>query len=193
MKFRLLAAVVGFAMVTGVAQAQVGIYATPIFTNISNSTPDTGVFAFLGTNTTSRFFKGFGIGVYDDLYHSGKLGAGIDIRGNILRGNGAQLNTFMVGGRISYKTSNPAIKPYGQFNVGVGSSKAATNSVHLSKLEYGIAGGVDYQFSSHVDWRVIEVGYGSVQTISTGAIAQTGNTSNSRMLNFSTGLVFRIP
>ena len=77
--------------------------------------------------------------------------------------------------------------------IGVGNSKAATNSVHFSKFEYNIAGGVDYSFSSHVDWRVIEIGYGSVETISTGAISATGNTSSSRMVNFSTGLVFRIP
>jgi Outer membrane protein beta-barrel domain len=194
MKFRLLAAVVGFAMVTGAAQAQYGIYVTPIFTDVSTSTPDPGIFAFLGPTTTSRVFKGVGLGAYDDFYHSGKLEAGVDIRGNILRGDGAQLNTFLFGGRVAYKTSrNPAIKPYGQLSIGVGSSKAATNPVHLSKAEYNIAGGVDYAFASHVDWRVVEVGYGSVQTISTGAIAQTGETSTARLVNFSTGLVFRFP
>jgi hypothetical protein len=192
MKFRLLAAVVGFAMLTGVAQAQIGIYATPIFSNISNSTVDNGVFAFLGPNTTSRLFKGFGFGAYDNLYHSGKIEAGPDIRFSILRGNGAQLNTFLVGGHVDYKTRNPAIKPYGLLGIGVGNSKAATNSVHLTKFEYNIAGGVDYAFASHVDWRVLEIGYGSVQAISTGAIAATGSSSSSRMINFSTGLVFRL-
>jgi hypothetical protein len=191
MKFRLLAALVGFAMVTGVAQAQVGIYATPIFTNISNSTTDTGVFAFLGPNTTSRLFKGVGFGIYDNLYHSDKIDAGPDMRFSILRGAGAQLNTFLVGGHVAFKTRNPAIKPYGVLGIGIGNSKAATNTVHLSKFEYNIAGGVDYAFSSHVDWRVVEIGYGSVQTISTAVIAATGSPSSSRMINFSTGLVFR--
>jgi hypothetical protein len=191
MKFRLLAAVVGFAMVTGAAQAQVGVYITPIFTNISTSTADPGIFAFLGPNTTSRLFKGVGLGVYDDLYHSGNLEAGIDVRGTILRGDGAQLNSFLFGGRVAYKMKNPAIRPYGQLSIGVGSSKAATNPVHLSKAQYNIAGGVDYSFASHIDWRVVEVGYGSVETVSTGAIANTGDTSSARMVNFSTGLVFR--
>jgi hypothetical protein len=86
---------------------------------------------------------------------------------------------------------NPAIRPYGQASIGVGSSKAATNPVHLSKAEYNIAAGVDYSFASHIDWRVVEVGYGSVETVSTGAIANTGDTSTARMVNFSTGLVFR--
>ena len=193
MKFRLLAAVVGFAMLTGAAQAQVGIYVSPLFSKISNSTVDNGVFSFLGSNTTSRLFKGVDIGAYDNLYHSPKIDAGPDVRLNILRGDGAQLTSFLVGGHVSYKTKNPAIKPYGLIGIGVGNSKAATNSLHISKLEYNIAGGVDYSFSSHVDWRVIEIGYGSVQAISTGLVSATGNTSSSRMINFSTGLVFRIP
>jgi hypothetical protein len=192
MKFRLLAALIGFALLTGAAQAQIGIYVAPTFTNISNSTPDPGTFAFLGPNTTSRLFKGVSFGAYDDFYHSGKLDGGLDVRGGILRGDGAQLNSFLVGGRLAYKMSNPAIKPYGQLSLGVGSSKAATNPVHFSKFEYNIAGGVDYGFSSHVDWRVIEIGYGSVETISTDAITAAGSPPNSRMINFSTGLVFRI-
>jgi hypothetical protein len=192
MKFRLLAAVVGIAMLTGAAQAQVGIYVSPLFSHISNSTVDNGVFSFLGSNTTSRLFKGVGMGVYDNLYHSPKIEAGPDVRLNILRGDGAQLTSFLVGGHVSYKTKNPAIKPYGLLGIGVGNSKAATNSLHISKFEYNIAGGVDYSFSSHVDWRVIEIGYGSVEAISTGLVSATGNTSSSRMINFSTGLVFRI-
>jgi hypothetical protein len=192
MKLRFLAAIAGFAMATGVAQAQIGIYATPIFSNISNSTPDTGVFAFLGANTTSRFFAGFGLGAYDDFFHSGHVEAGLDLRGNILRGNGAQLNSLLFGGRVAYKLpQRPSIKPYFQVGIGVGSSKAATNPVHISKLEYNVAGGVDYSFASHVDFRVIEIGYGSVQTVSTAAIDQVGPVSNSQLVTFSTGLVFR--
>jgi hypothetical protein len=192
MKLRFLAALAGFVMAAGVAQAQIGIYTTPIFSRISNSAPDPGTFAFLGPNTTSRLFAGFGIGAYDDLYHSGNLEAGLDLRGNILRGNGAQLNSFLFGARAAYKSAErPNIKPYFQVGIGVGSSKAATNPVHISKLEYNVAAGLDYSFATHVDFRVIEIGYGSVQTISTNAIDQVGPVSNSQMVNFSTGLVFR--
>jgi hypothetical protein len=192
MKLRFLAAIAGFVMATGVARAQIGIYTTPIFSRISNSTPDSGVFAFLGPNTTSRVFAGFGLGAYDDLYHSGNLEAGLDLRGNILRGNGAQLNSLLFGGRVAYKSvQRPNIKPYFQVGIGVGSSKAATNPVHISKLEYNVAAGLDYSFASHVDFRVVEIGYGSVQTISTNAIDQVGAVSNSQLVTFSTGLVFR--
>jgi hypothetical protein len=192
MKLRFLAAIAGFVMAAGVAQAQIGIYTTPIFSRISNSTPDSGVFAFLGPNTTSRVFAGFGVGAYDDLYHSGNLEAGLDVRGNILRGNGAQLNSILFGGRVAYKSpQRPNFKPYLQVGIGLGSSKSATNPVHLSKLEYDVAAGLDYSFATHVDFRVVEIGYGSVQTISTNAIDQVGAVSNSQLVTFSTGLVFR--
>ena len=192
MKLRFLAAIAGFVVATGVAQAQIGVYATPVFSRISNSTPDSGPFAFLGANTTSRFFSGFGLGIYDDLYHSGNLEAGLDLRGSFLRGNGAGLNSLLFGARAAYKLEqHPNMKPYVQVGIGVGSSKSALNPVHISKLEYNVAAGLDYSFASHVDFRVIEVGYGSVQTISTSAIDQVGAVSNSQLVNFSTGLVFR--
>jgi hypothetical protein len=200
MKLRFLAALAGVVMATGAAQAQnqvqnqIGVYITPIASHISNSMSDPGVFAFLGPNTTSRVFAGVGLGAYDDLYHSGNMEAGLDIRGNILRGNGAQLNTFLFGGRVAYKpVKMPNLKPYFQVGIGVGSSKSATNPVHLTKLEYNVAGGVDYRFATHVDWRVVEIGYGSVETISSNAIDSAGPVSNSKLVNFSTGLVFRFP
>jgi opacity protein-like surface antigen len=202
MKLRFLAVVAGFVMATGAAQAQapneiqnqIGIYATPVFSHISNSISDPGTFAFLGPNTTSRVFSGFGLGAYDDLYHSGNLEAGPDLRWNILRGNGAQLNSVLFGAHVAYKpVKMPNLKPYFQVGIGLGSSKSATNPVHVSKLEYNVAAGVDYRFATHVDWRVIEIGYGSVETISTNAIDSAGPVSNSQLINFSTGLVFRFP
>jgi hypothetical protein len=202
MKLRFLAVAAGLMMATGAVQAQVpnevqnqfGIYATPVFSHISNSVADPGIFAFLGPNTTSRVFAGFGLGVYDDVYHSGNLEAGPDLRWNILRGNGAELNSVLFGGRVAYKpVKMPNLKPYFQAGIGLGSSKAATNPVHYNKLEYNVAAGVDYRFASHVDFRVIEIGYGSVETISTSAIEQIGTTSTSKLVNFSTGLVFRFP
>jgi opacity protein-like surface antigen len=202
MKLRFLAVAAGFIMATGAAQAQapnevqnqIGIYATPVFSHISNSTPDPGIFAFLGPNTTSRVFSGFGLGAYDDLYHSGNLEAGLDLRWNILRGDGATLNSLLFGGRVAYKpVKMPHLKPYFQAGVGLGNSKAATNPVHVNKFEYNVAAGVDYRFATHVDFRVIEIGYGSVQTISTNAIDQVSPVSNSQLINFSTGLVFRFP
>lgn len=198
MKLPLLAAVAGLVMATtGVAQAQyqtkhqVGVYLNPIVSRISNPA-DTGVFAFLGPNTTSRIFAGFDIGGYDDFSHSSSNDVGIDVRGSFLRGNGAHLNSFLVGPRIVFKpTSN--LKPYVEGLIGVARSRPATNPRGLSAFQYGIVGGADYSFSSHVDFRVIEVGYSAAQTIGSGVFTGNGGSgiNTSKMINFSTGLVFR--
>ncbi len=198
MNLRLLAAFAGMALATtGFAQTQhlnqIGIYATPMASHISNSTADTGVFSFLGDGTKARFFEGFGVGVYDDLLHGEKFDAGVDARLNILRGAGAQLTSFLVGGRLVYKPANSNIKPYVQVSGGVGNSKPAHNPLSSSKAEYAVAGGLDYRLGRYVDLRVAEIGYSSIETVSSNT-ARVGTTAlpASQMINISTGIVFRL-
>jgi hypothetical protein len=194
MKLRLLVALAGLALATGAAQAQIGIYATPLVSRISNSTPDPTVFAFLGINSTSRVFEGFGIGAYDDFFHSGKLSVGGDVRGNIMRGGGAQLNNFLVGARFEYKPEAYKFKPYVEVLGGVGGSKPAHNPRSVSKAEYGVEGGIDYPLGKRVDFRVITVGYSSVETINSSTVnTQATAPPASRLINFGTGIVFRLP
>lgn len=197
MKLPLLAAVVGLAMATGAAQAQyqtkhqVGVYINPIVSRVSNPA-DTGPFAFLGAGTTSRLFAGFNIGGYDDFSHSSSNDIGVDVRGSFLRGNGAYLGSFLLGPRVVFRPSSQ-FKPYVEGLIGVGRSHPAHNPRGLSAFEYGIMGGVDYSFSSHVDWRVAEIGYSAVQTIGSGVFNSSAGASinTSKMINVSTGLVFR--
>jgi hypothetical protein len=191
MKLSLLASVVGFVVATGAAQAQIGIYITPVGVHVSNPTPDTGVFAFLGSGETSRTFAGVGFGFYDDFHHSGSIDAGIDIRDSIVRGAGAHLNSFLLGPRIAFKPTSAPVKPYLQAEIGVGTTRAATNPASLSRFLYNVAGGVDWTIAPHIDFRVIEIGYGSVQTISSGVFGDVNNPTNSQLINFSSGLVFR--
>jgi hypothetical protein len=190
MKLHLLAAVVGLAMAAGAAQAQVGVYVTPLVSRISNKA-DTGPFAFLGEGKTSGIFTGAGFGVYDDFHHANGIDAGIDLRGDIMRGNGAHLNSFLVGPRVVFKPIKPFLRPYVEGFIGVGGSRAATNPATIKKFEYGVAGGLDYSFASHVDFRVIEIGYGAVPTVNSGVFAGNGTPPASHMINFSTGIVFR--
>lgn len=194
MKLRLLALVAGLLLVTGAAPAQIGIYATPIFTHASNSTSDQGVFTFLGANSTSRLFSGVGIGVYDEFAHGTKVDAGVDVRGSIQKGGNAHLNQFLVGGRVSFHPVAIPVKPYLEVLAGVGGTRAATNPIYQNKVEYGAVGGLDYRLGKLVDFRVIEIGYNSLQTINTQAV--TGASSkfpSSQLLSFSTGIVIRLP
>jgi hypothetical protein len=181
------------ASTTGVGSTDVGLYVNPIGIGIRNSTADTGVFAFLGDNTTKRTFYGAAIGGYVNFFHAQKFDAGVDLRDIIVSSNNARLNSFLVGGRVVAKPIAEKFKPYLQLSVGVGSSKAPHSPIKLNRLQYGIYGGLDYTLSKHVDFRAVELGYGSVSTINSGNFNGLTSFSASSLFSVSTGLVFRVP
>src|SRR5450631_3312744 len=197
MKLRYLATVVFLAMTTVAARAQsqgnVGLYFNPIATLVSNTVVDSGPFAFLGQNTTSRVFYGYNMGGYYDFYHSGKLSAGFDMRFSDQHANNAMLKNFLVGVRVSGSPFSRPLKPYIQASIGEGSSKAPASTVHVGKVDYLVAGGIDYTLARHVDFRVVEIGYSSLATVSSATVGAGGNIAipASTLINFSSGLVFR--
>ena len=181
------------ASTTGIGSTDIGLYVNPIGIGISNSKADTGVFAFLGDGVTQRTFYGAAIGGYVNFFHAQKYDAGIDLRDIIVSGNGAHLNSFLVGGRIAAKPLAEKFKPYAQLSVGVGSSKAPHSPIKINRFQYGIYGGLDYTLAKHVDFRAFELGYGSVSTINSGNFNGTTSFSASSLFSVSTGLVFRVP
>ena len=191
MKFRFIALVGGLCLTTVAAQAQFGLYLNPIATRVSNSQADTGPFAFLGTNSTSRMFYGVDMGGYYNFYQQGKTEVGVDVRDSIVHGNSASLNSFMLGIRVATKPFQNALKPYIQASVGVGTTRPPTSTVRINRAQYGIFAGADYSLNRHVDFRVVEVGFNSLQTASSSTISGNGNIPSSRLLSFSTGFVFR--
>jgi hypothetical protein len=197
MKLRYLATVVFLALTTVAAHAQsqgnVGLYFNPIATRVSNTVVDSGPFAFLGQNSTSQVFYGYDLGGYYDFYHSGKLNAGFDMRFSDQHANNAMLKNFLVGVRVSGSPFSRPFKPYIQASIGEGSSKAPASTVHVGKVNYAVFGGIDYTLARHVDFRVIEIGYGSLTTVSSATVGAGGNIAipSSTLLNFSSGLVFR--
>ena len=181
------------ASTTGIGSTDIGLYVNPIGIGISNSKADTGVFAFLGDGATQRTFYGAAIGGYVNFFHAQKVDAGVDLRDIVVSGNGAHLNSFLVGGRVAVKPLAEKFKPYAQLSVGVGSSKAPHSPIKLNRFQYGIYGGLDYTLAKHVDFRAFELGYGSVSTINSGNFNGTTSFSASSMFSVSTGLVFRVP
>ena len=129
-----------------------------------------GPFAFLGQNSTSQVFYGYTFGGYYDFFHSGPLSAGFDMRESDLHANNAMLRSFLVGARVFAKPFTRPIKPYAQFSFGVGTTKPPASTVHVSKFDYALYGGVDYTLQKHIDFRAVEIGYGSVTTVSTGTV-----------------------
>ena len=173
------------------AAAQVGVYLNPVVTRIGISTPDSGPFAFLGDNTTSRFFGGLDYGGYWDFFHRPAFRAGVDVRDTLVHGNNAELNTFSVAARVEGNALHYGIKPYAQLAAGAGRSKAQLNPVHITKAEWGVFGGLDLPVARHVDFRVIEIGYGTVTTISSQQERANTVIPAASLFNISSGLVFR--
>jgi hypothetical protein len=174
------------------AHAQVGLYLNPYISRVSNSTPDFGPFAFLGQGETSRIFGGVDLGGYYDFAHYDKFDVGFDLRDTIQHGNAASLNSFLFGLKVQARPMAHNLKPYGQLSIGEGRTKSPLNPIHIGKLEYGVFGGVDKQIAKHVDWRIIEVGYGSLETVSSATFGGQTPIDSAKLLNFSAGLVFRV-
>jgi hypothetical protein len=194
MKLRSIAAVAVLAFATLAAQAQVGVglYFNPVAVRVGNSSVDAGPFAFLGQNSTSQVFYGYNYGGYWDFFHSGPISAGFDLRESDLHANNALLRSFMVGARVSAKPFKRPIKPYAQFSFGYGTTKAPANTVHISKFDYTVYGGLDYGLQKHIDFRVLELGYGSLTTISSADVGGGGYlyVPAANQISFSSGLVF---
>ena len=194
MKLRYLATVVALALTTVALHAQVGLYFNPIAIRVSNSVADTGPYAFLGqAPSTSNVFYGYNLGGYYDFLHSGKLDTGFDVRFSDLHANNAMLRNFLVGLRVSGKPFSRPFRPYLEATIGDGSSKAPNSTLHISKVDYAFFGGVDYRLAQHVEWRVAEIGYGALTTVSSATVGAGGTVAipPSKLVNFSTGLVFR--
>jgi len=192
MKLRFLAVAALLAASALTARAQIGLYFNPVVSRISNSTADTGPFAFLGSGDKSQIFGGVDFGGYYDFVHYAKFDIGADMRDTIQHGNNASINSFLVGLHLEAKPMAHSLKPYAQFSVGDGRTRAPASTVHVNKLEYVFSAGVDRPLNRHVDWRILEVGYGSVTTISSNTYGGE-KIPAARLLNFSTGFVFRIP
>ena len=192
MKLRFLVVAFVSTLTSIAAHAQGAIYfSAPVYNHIGNSVADTGPFAFLGSGSTSQSFYGVGFGGYYQVPVTGKLNAGIDIRDTVVHGNNAGLNSFLVGARVSGKPFARPIKPYAEVAVGVGTSRAPQGAVKVTKVEYGIYGGADYVLAKHIDWRVLEIGFGSLNTVSSETVGGTSTIPASKIISASTGLVFR--
>ena len=194
MKLRFLATVVLLALTTVAAHAQAGLYINPIAIRAGNSVADSGPFAFLGQNSTSNVFYGVNLGGYYDFHRAGNgITTGIDLRQSVLHANNAALKEFLIGVRVSAGPFTRPFKPYVEATVGVGSTKAPVSDVSIKKVDYRFYGGLDYTLQRHVDFRVVEIGYGSLTTVSSDTVGGTLSVPATGLLSFSTGLVFRFP
>jgi hypothetical protein len=194
MKLRFLALLLVFSALPLAAQVDGGgLYLNPVAIRITNSTADTGLFAFLGQNATSQMFYGINLGGYCDWKVTPKLDVGGDMRETIVHGNNASLDSFLVGVRVVDKPFKMPLRLFVEPAFGVGRSKSPYSPAHHSGLEVHIFAGADYRLQKYLDWRVAEIGYGSVPTINSSNFGNIASIPSSRLFSVTTGLVFRIP
>jgi hypothetical protein len=191
MRLRFVLAAVVLAAVAASARAQVGVYVNPVFNRISNSTPDSGPFAFLGQGSTSRNFGGVAFGAYYDITRGPGMKFGVDVRDTTVHSGNAGLNVFSIAARVEAPSMNRGIRPYIQLAAGAGTSKSEQSLVHTTRGMFGVFAGLDYPLNRHIDFRVIELGYGSVTTTNSYIYGGPTPIGASSMVHVSSGLVFR--
>jgi len=181
MKLTWLKLLCAVTLLTAAAQAQLAVYGKLDLTHYNDS-----------SSNTSIWFRGGGVGIYDDFIHLGPVRAGLDLRGDLGSGDEYQYHSALVGVRVAVKAPILPFKPYVQASVGAGGSKYTGATApditprFSGKLLWELLGGLDWTVFPHVDFRVIEVGFGK-QSSETGANYASGPT----LVLVSSGLVFR--
>jgi hypothetical protein len=125
---------------------------------------------------------GGGFGLYSDFQKIpfGKVGA--DIRLQFTRpASNTTLTSFLVGPRLVVHPHVIPLNPYAEFLFGGGHFSYGNNSPSTTQFDWRALGGLDKTVLPHLDWRVIEVSYGQLNTYS----------GHLRPVTFSTGVVLR--
>lgn len=164
------------------ARAQVGIYGK--FNSVHASSGS-------GTNYyTPGWFYGPGGGVYFNVVHLGPVALGGDIRADYLFQSPQRYRDALFGVRLAAKAPVIPIRPYAQVSAGIGgtSKTGPAGRNYTNKFQYWVFGGVDYTVFPHIDWRVVEAGYGHMTGISSSPPATGVN-----LFTVSTGIVVRFP
>jgi hypothetical protein len=146
-------------------------------------------------------------GVYYDFKTLGPVRLGFDVRGTITdskqgvytvsRGTGSRIYSALGGVRASFHTPIKIIKPYVQVSAGLGrsdyglalineSSTPPGKIVTVNNLQYEGFAGVDLKLLPIMDFRVVELGYGALNSFGT-------NSHTYPIGTISTGVVFHLP
>jgi hypothetical protein len=150
---------------------------------------------------------GGGGGVYYDFKTLGPVRLGADVRATVTnshqgaytfsRGSGTRIYSTLGGIRASFHTPIKIIKPYIQGSVGLarsdyGLSLISSGSSQVGKivthnnLQYEGFAGVDLKLLPIMDFRVVELGYGALNSFGTGSHTYPIGT-------ISSGVVFHLP
>jgi opacity protein-like surface antigen len=184
MKLRLMSVSLLAMATAGVCHGQIGIYGKYDATRFKDN-----------NSGASKWFNGPTFGVYDDFVHLGPVSLGADLRGNFSYSGSYRYRTGLVGLRGAVKVPLVSLKPYVQGSIGVAGTgftgpyaPGISGGDHFSnKFAYQVMGGVDYTVLPHLDFRLVELGYGQV----TGTTGSPGN-PRSDVFSIGAGVVLRL-
>ena len=177
-------------LMTAGGRAQVAAYFNPMVTRASNSQVDDGAFAFLGQGNTSAIRGGVAIGGYYTFAHGARAALSVDARDEWQGGNDSLLNSLLFGLRASGQVG-ARLKPYLQVSGGVGTTRAPLTIARTSKAMAKGYAGLDYGINRHLDFRVVEIGFGELSTASSAQYNSSLTYPADRLVSFSSGLVVR--
>ncbi len=172
------------------ACGQTGVYFNPIVTRASNSQVDNGTFAFLGQGNTAAIRGGVVVGGYYMFAHGARAALGVDVRDEWQGGNNSLLNSLLFGIRATGQVGE-RLKPYVQVSGGVGTTRAPLTIARTSKAMAKGYAGVDFTVNKHLDFRVVEIGFGELTTASSAQYNSALSYPTDKLLSFSSGLVVR--
>jgi hypothetical protein len=160
-----------FALIVPAAQAQTALYGE-FSASRFNSLPNTNQWGYGG-----------GFGLYSDFAKVpfGKIGG--DIRLQFVRpADNTTLFSTLLGPRIALHPKIVPLSPYAEFLFGAGHFTYGNNSPSTTQFDWRVLGGLDKTVLPHLDWRVIEVSYGQLNTYN----------GHLQPVTFSTGIVLRL-
>jgi hypothetical protein len=126
---------------------------------------------------------GGGFGLYSDFMKVpfGKVGG--DIRFQWVRpADNTTLFSTLLGPRIALHPKVVPLNPYAEFLFGAGHFSYGNNAPSTTQFDWRVLGGLDKTVLPHIDWRVIEVSYGQLNTYS----------GHLQPVTLSTGIVLRL-
>jgi hypothetical protein len=160
-----------FALSIPAAHAQTGVYGQ--FSASSNNLPNTNDWGFGG-----------GFGLYSDFWKVpfGKVGGDIRFQFTNPASNTTLFSTLL-GPRIAiHHPHGLDFSPYAEFLIGPGHFSYGNNAPSTTQFDWRALGGVDKTVLPRLDWRIIEVSYGQLNTYS-GTL---------KPVTLSTGIVLRL-
>ena len=108
---------------------------------------------------------------------------GADIRFQFVRpATNTTLFSALVGPRIALHPKVFPLNPYAEFHFGPGHFSYGNNAPSTTQFDWRVIGGLDKTVLPHLDWRVIEVSYGQLNTYA-GTL---------KPVTLSTGIVLRL-